>query len=123
MTLRPALACIGLALALLWGAFLWADTPRHFRTRASWYGWAEAGKIMANGRPFDPTKYTCASPWLPMGVVVRVTNLRNGLSVVVVVTDRGPHKRGRGIDLSRAAAEKVDMIIEGVVPVEVEVVR
>lgn len=64
---------------------------------------------------------TAAHPELPMGARVRVTNLRNGREVVVRINDRGPFARGRIIDLSYAAAKKLDMIKNGVAKVKIEV--
>jgi rare lipoprotein A len=73
---------------------------------------------MANGKPFDRRKLTAAAWNLPLGTVVQVVNLKNGKSVVVRVTDRGPHPRlNRAIDLSEAAAEKLDFIKEGLTQV------
>ncbi len=66
---------------------------------------------------------TAAHRTLPFGTRVRVTNPRNGRSVVVRVNDRGPFIRGRSIDLSRAAAEKIGMISRGHARVKLEIVR
>lgn len=66
---------------------------------------------------------TAAHKELPFGTIVRVTNLRNGRSVDVRINDRGPFVRGRIVDLSRGAARRVGMIDDGVVPVEVVVLR
>ena len=68
---------------------------------------------------FDKRAMTAAHRTLPFNTRVRVTNLRNGLSVIVRITDRGPYGRAI-IDLSEAAAEKLDMIEAGVVPVKIE---
>lgn len=87
--------------------------------RASYYGkgyWQ--GRKMANGQPFDYRKLTMACWWLPLGSQARVTNLENGLSVVVEVTDRGPaHSLRRVADLSQAAAEQLDYIQHGLATV------
>lgn len=76
------------------------------RGEASWYGAAFKGKLMANGKPYDPEGFTCACWFYPLGTRLKVT-ADNGKSVIVEVTDRGPAKRltkdGRIIDLSRAA--------------------
>ncbi len=77
----------------------------------------------ASGERFDPEAMTAAHKTLPFQTTVRVTNLRNGKSCLVRITDRGPYIRGRIIDLSRAAAREVDMIKAGVVPVKVEVLK
>lgn len=74
---------------------------------ASWYG-SESGTHTANGERFNPHGYTAASWYLPFNSKVRVTNLKNGRSVIVRVNDRGPHKRlHRLIDLSQAAAKMI----------------
>ena len=66
---------------------------------------------------------TAAHRTLPLGTRVRVTNKKNGRTVEVRINDRGPYGRGRVIDLSEAAAKRLDMIDAGVVPVRIEVVR
>jgi rare lipoprotein A len=71
---------------------------------ASWYGWSHQGRRTASGERFDRDKLTAAHPTLPLGTWLRVSNLRNGRSVVVRVNDRGPVKPGRSLDLSEAAA-------------------
>lgn len=77
---------------------------------------------MANGCRFDPARLTAASRTLPLGVRARVRNLRNGLSAVVTITDRGPYIRGRILDLSLAAARALGAVQAGVVPIEIEVI-
>ena len=91
--------------------------------RASYYGFRFAGKPTANGEAFDPMGMTAAHRTLPFGSRVRVTNTANGRSVVVRINDRGPFLRGRIIDLSRGAAERIGMIRSGLAEVEVEVLR
>jgi rare lipoprotein A len=76
---------------------------------------------VASGGWFNPNALTAAHKTLPFGTRVRVTNLRNGRSVVVSINDRGPYIRGRIIDLSKRAATVVGMTSAGVVPVRVEV--
>ncbi|BBF94273.1 septal ring lytic transglycosylase RlpA family protein [Blastochloris tepida] len=76
----------------------------------------------ANGERFNPNALTAAHRTLPLGTVVRVTNHRNGNSVRVRINDRGPYVRGRVIDLSRAAAQRIGMISAGLAPVTVQVV-
>ncbi|MFA7343983.1 MAG: septal ring lytic transglycosylase RlpA family protein [Terrimicrobiaceae bacterium] len=88
--------------------------------KASFYGKPQK---TASGERFDPKKLTAAHKTLPMHSVVRVVNLRNWKSVIVRINDRGPYIRGRIIDLSTAAAEKIDMIDSGVAPVKVEVLK
>lgn len=90
---------------------------------ASYYGRRFHGRRTANGERFNMRAMTAAHRTLPFGTKVRVTNPRNGRSVVVRVNDRGPFIRGRSIDLSRAAAEKIGMISRGHARVNMEVVR
>jgi len=85
---------------------------------ASWYGKQHQGLKMANGKPFDHRKMTAAAWNIPLGTAVRVVNLKNGNSVVVTITDRGPHPRlRRVIDLSEAAAVELDYVEEGLTSV------
>jgi rare lipoprotein A len=87
---------------------------------ASFYG-TESGSQTASGQRFNPNAMTAAHRTLPFGTRVRVTNKRNGRSVVVTINDRGPFIRGRIIDLSTAAAGVIGMRSSGVAPVSVEV--
>jgi rare lipoprotein A len=88
--------------------------------KASWYGGKHHGGPTASGERFNKNAMTAAHRTFPMGTRVRVTNLKNGKSVVVRINDRGPYSKGRIIDLSEAAAQKLDMIDAGVVPVRLE---
>jgi rare lipoprotein A len=88
--------------------------------KASWYGGRHHGGPTASGERFNKNAMTAAHRTFPMGTRVRVTNLRNGRTVVVRINDRGPYSKGRIIDLSEAAARKLDMIEAGVVPVRLE---
>jgi len=73
---------------------------------------------MANGQPFDRHKLTAASWYFPLGTKVRVVNVKNGESVVVTITDRGPNLRlHRIVDLSEAAAERLGYVGQGLAPV------
>jgi len=87
---------------------------------ASWYGSEWAGRRTASGERFDPNRMTAASKTLPLGSVVRVTNPKNGKSVDVRITDRGPYVRGRSIDLSRGAAQKIGIAHKGVARVKIK---
>jgi rare lipoprotein A len=87
---------------------------------ASFYGRAFDGKRMANGMPFDPKKLTCASRRYRLGTHLLVTYPTTGKSVVVVVTDRGPWKDGREIDLSEQAAIQLGMHSHGTGQVTIE---
>jgi rare lipoprotein A len=86
---------------------------------ASWYGADFHGGRTATGETYDMNAMTGAHPTLPLPAWVRVTNLENGRSVVVRLNDRGPFSKNRIIDLSRAAAERLDMIRTGTARVEV----
>ena len=87
---------------------------------ASWYGKREAGKRMANGHPFNPERMTCASHTFPFGTRLRVTYPTTRRTVVVTVTDRGPWRRGRVIDLSERAARELGLRPYGVGFVTIE---
>lgn len=90
---------------------------------ASWYGPDFHGKRTANGEVYNQNELTAAHKTLPFNTVVRVTNLDNGKQVTVRINDRGPYKRGRVIDLSRAAAQEVSMISAGTARVLIEVLH
>jgi rare lipoprotein A len=87
---------------------------------ASWYGKIFQGRTTASGEPFDENQLTCAHRTLPLGSVLRVTNLENHRSVIVTVNDRGPVPESRVIDLSRAAADALGFSDRGLAPVKVE---
>lgn len=87
---------------------------------ASWYGNEFHGARTANGERFDPSMLTAAHPTLPLPSFVRVTNLKNNKTAVVRVNDRGPFKQGRIVDVSRAAAEKLEFRRAGSAQVRVE---
>jgi len=90
---------------------------------ASWYGKFFQGRATASGEPYNQNAMTCAQRNLPLGSLVRVTNLRNNRSVVVRVNDRGPVPQDRVIDLSRAAAERLGFSHRGLAPVKVELIQ
>jgi rare lipoprotein A len=90
---------------------------------ASWYGREEQGKLTANGERFDRHQLTAASRHLPFNTLVRVTNEQNGRSVDVRINDRGPYVHDRVLDLSEAAADRLDMKDSGTAPVKIEVVE
>ncbi|MFM7140413.1 MAG: septal ring lytic transglycosylase RlpA family protein [Alphaproteobacteria bacterium] len=87
---------------------------------ASWYGPGFHGKATTSGEIYDQEAMTAAHPTWPLGTRVRVTNLDNGRQTVVRVNDRGPFVGGRAIDLSRAAARKLDMLGPGTCRVRLE---
>jgi rare lipoprotein A len=98
-----------------------AATKRTQEGLGTWYGGSLHGRPTASGERFDKNALTAAHRTLPMGTRVRVTNKRNGKSVVLRINDRGPYGKGRVIDVSEAAARRLDMIDAGVVPVRIEV--
>jgi rare lipoprotein A len=90
---------------------------------ASWYGVPYHGRKTASGEVYDMYQMTAAHKTLPFGVVVEVRNKTNARKVEVRVTDRGPFVKGRIIDLSRAAAEAIELIGPGTAPVKIKVIR
>jgi rare lipoprotein A len=91
------------------------------RGMASYYGYDGSGNRTASGQRFNPEGMTAAHRSLPFGTQVRVTNTRNGRSVVLRINDRGPFIRGRVIDVSAGAARILGMMGSGVAPVHIEV--
>jgi rare lipoprotein A len=89
---------------------------------ASWYGGVFNGRKTASGERYDMYAMTACHPTLPFGTVVRVVNRKNGLSVVVRITDRGYLYSGRILDLSYGAAKKLEMIKPGLAQVDMEVI-
>jgi peptidoglycan lytic transglycosylase len=92
-----------------------------FTGLASWYGRRFHGRRTASGEKYDMAALTAAHKTLPFGSRVRVTNLDNGHSVVVVINDRGPFVKRRLIDVSRAAAQELGFVNHGVAKVRVDV--
>lgn len=91
--------------------------------KASYYSNKLHGRKMANGEKYSRHKLTAAHRTLPFGTRVKVTNLQTNKSVKVKITDRGPFVNGRVVDLSEAAAKRLDYISAGIVPVRVKVVK
>lgn len=90
--------------------------------KASWYSIdCNGGTHTASGERLENYAMTAAHKTLPLGSKVRVTNKRNGKSVVVRITDRGPYIKGRVIDVTVGVAQKLGFVKDGVVPVVVEV--
>jgi rare lipoprotein A len=120
---------MGLALVTV-GPLLWATPALPMddedqgvqveRGEASWYGDEFHGRPTARGEPFDQNALTAAHPDLPLGTEVEVTNLANGRSVEVEINDRGPFVENRVIDLSKGAAEELEMVEDGTAPVRIE---
>ena len=90
--------------------------------KLAYYGRKFAGRKTASGERFNPNALTMAHKSLPMGTLVRVTNLKNNRSVTVRVNDRGPTTPDRIGDLSQAAASKIRMLRSGVIDAKLEVV-
>jgi Lytic transglycolase len=101
-----------------------APVPAHPQTGqlgvASWYGPGFHGNLTASGEVYNQHALTAAHPTLPLGTPVEVTNLANGKSVRVRITDRGPFVRGRAIDLSHGAAQKLGMVKVGLSRVRIK---
>jgi len=95
-------------------------TTRKQVGEASWYGPGFHGQETASGETFDQNAMTAAHPSLPLGSKAKVTNLENGKSVEVTINDRGPDAKGRAIDLSGGAANKLDMKQQGTAQVKIE---
>jgi rare lipoprotein A len=87
---------------------------------ASWYGHEFDGRPTASGEIFDASLFTAAHPTLPFGTLLTITNKQNNKRVMVRVNDRGPNKSDRVIDVSRAAADQLDMIATGTASVLIE---
>ncbi len=96
------------------------SSPKNFTQKgiASWYGPKFHGKLTSNKEQYDMYQLTAAHKTLPFNTKVRVTNLENGLNVLVRINDRGPFVGDRIIDLSLAAAKKLDMLENGTTSVE-----
>jgi len=110
-------------------AVLWACGALGEPLTASWYSeascLAESGQcIMANGQPLDDSALTCASWDYRFGTSLKITNIDNGKSVIVTVTDRGPakrlYKRGRVIDLSKQAFLNIADLKKGIINIKIE---
>jgi rare lipoprotein A len=90
---------------------------------ASWYGAPYHNRRGSNGEVYDMNAMTAAHLTLPLGSIVRITNLRTGHSAVVRITDRGPFVPGRIVDLSLAAAKALDVYLPGTAKVRLEVLQ
>lgn len=87
---------------------------------ASWYGPGFHGRLTANGETYNQMALTAAHKELPFGTFLRITNQKNGKSVVVRINDRGPYIEGRDLDLSKGTAIALGMVQRGVIKVKVE---
>ena len=120
----PRLFVLALTIAAFYAAPARADFGGSLPKRtvmASWYGQEFSGRRTASGAAFDPRGFTAAHRTLPLGTMIRVTNPRTGASVLVTVTDRGPFRSHRELDLSKAAAREVGILSRGVASVQIEV--
>lgn len=106
------------------GPVLYDSKPLSVETgKASYYGGRWIGRLTANGEHYRAEDCTAAHRKLPFNTMVRVTNLRNGKSVIVRINNRGPYAKGRILDLSVVAARKVEMIGDGIIPVRAEILK
>ena len=121
-TAHPKFIKIAIILAIAILIYAFYATHESQVGMASWYGKVNGAKT-ASGQLYDRNAYTAASRTLAFGTMVKVTNLSNGKFVVVRVNDRGPYKRGRIIDLSYAAAKKIDIIKKGIAKVKIEIFK
>lgn len=94
-----------------------------FHGLASFYSDEFEGRQTANGEIYDKNKFTAAHKTIAFGTKVKIRNLQNNLTTIVIINDRGPFVPGRVIDLSRAAAEQIGMIQQGVVEVEITIIE
>ena len=99
------------------------DKKHEMVGQASWYGPGFHGKTTANGEKFNQNAMTAAHKTLPFNTNVKITDLETGKSVVVRINDRGPYAKGRIIDLSKRAAEKLGMKEKGHTKVKLEIVK
>src|SRR3954464_4578784 len=100
-----------------------AKKPKTQGGTASWYGKQFHGRLTANGETYDMFQFTAASRTLPLGTMVKVTNLRNGKWIVVKVNDRGPYVGHRIMDVSYGAAQMMGFRTRGLEKVKLEVIE
>jgi len=91
--------------------------------KASFYANKHQKKSTASGELYDQNLKTAAHRKLPFGTMIKITNTTNGKSVVARVNDRGPHVKGRIVDLSKSAFSSIANTASGVIPVELQVVK
>lgn len=123
MDRRKGIAMAMLFLVIFLGGCHHGKPPHTQEGKASWYGKEYQGRTTASGERYNMNDLTAAHPSYPFNTIVEVKNLQNGKSVKVRINDRCPGYKGRIIDLSKRAAEEIDMIRAGVVPVRLEVRR
>jgi rare lipoprotein A len=115
--LLTAIALVGLV------TILYITRPYDEVGIASWYGPGFHGKLTANGEVYDMYGVSAAHKTLPFGTIVRVVDLETGRSVVVRINDRGPFIKGRIIDLSKGAAQKLGTVEKGITEVGLRILR
>ena len=112
----PSRHTILLVCAMILFSFDVCAEPYH--GTASWY---EKGKITANGKKYDPNKYTVAHRTLPFGTLLKITNVKNGNTIEAIVSDRGPFVKNKEIDVSSSAAKALGFFHSGTAKVLIEV--
>ena len=123
-----AIACLALVVAASFAVDARPTSTKRVKKHkaevgiASWYGPGFQGKPTASGEIFDMHALTAAHRTLPLGTMVEVKNLENGRTTVARINDRGPHRRGRIVDLSLGAAEALGIEHEGIARVRLTVV-
>jgi rare lipoprotein A len=121
---QPILAiytfCVLLSIAFLSSSF--SNNSFEEYGKAAYYADALHGRKTASGVKYDKKAYTCAHKTLPFGTKLRVTRLDNQLAVIVTVNDRGPFKSGFVVDISRKAAEEINLVKDGIANVKIEVI-
>jgi rare lipoprotein A len=90
---------------------------------ASYYHCSLHGRRTANGERYDKNAFTAAHKYYPFGTLVRVTNLKNGASLVLRINDRGPFIKGRIIDVSKRAAHELGFVRDGITRVDVQIIK
>lgn len=117
----PLKSFLSLPLVLVFVLSMGAIQAQTENGEASYYADSFQGRPTASGEPYDRNRFTCAHRTLPFGTRVKITRPDNGKSVVVTVNDRGPHKKGRIVDLSYAAAQQIGLVRDGIAQVRLEV--
>lgn len=111
---------LSIFLFFLFGLAIQAQDKGEYQVgKASYYGKKFHNRLTASGTPYDQDEYTCAHRTYPFGTKLLVRNPKNNKAVIVEVTDRGPVKKSRLIDLSYIAAKDLDIIHHGIAHVEV----
>lgn len=118
--MKKLILFMALSLAVICGAFC---EMYKANVEASFYADKFHGRKTANGEIFNMYDFTAAHKTLPFNTILKITNIGNGKSVTVRVNDRGPFVAGREIDLSKAAAQKLDMISSGTAQVSIEILQ